>query len=67
MTNLRIVSEPRGDAGDATFVRESLALFNVAVTGDSYYSPLAIFQQRGPRIEDGAAPEIRVLVPPWKE
>jgi len=43
MTNLRIVSEPRGDAGDATFVRESLALFNVAITGDSYYSPLAIF------------------------
>ena len=43
MTNLRIVSEPRGDAGDTTFVRESLALFNVAVTGDSYYSPLAIF------------------------
>ena len=43
MTNLRIVSEPRGDARDATFVRESLALFNVAVTGDSYYSPLAIF------------------------
>ena len=43
MTNLRIVSEPRGDAGDATFVRESLALFNVAVTGDAYYSPLAIF------------------------
>jgi GNAT superfamily N-acetyltransferase len=43
MTNLRIVSEPRGDAGDATFARESLALFNVAVTGDAYYSPLAIF------------------------
>ena len=40
MTNLRIVSEPRGDA---TFVRESLALFNVVVTGDSCYSPLAIF------------------------
>ena len=31
MTELRIVSEPRGDAGDATFVRESLNLFNVAV------------------------------------
>ena len=43
MTKPRIVSEPRGDAGDATFVREGLALFNVAVTGDSYYSPLAIF------------------------
>jgi len=43
MTNLRIVSEPRGDAGDATFVRESLAFFNVAVTGNSHYSPLAIF------------------------
>src|SRR5215216_1883804 len=43
MTNLRIVSEPRGDAEDATFVRDGLALFNVAVTGDSYYSPLAIF------------------------
>ena len=43
MTNLRIVSEPRGDAGDATSVRDGLALFNVAVTGDAYYSPLAIF------------------------
>jgi RimJ/RimL family protein N-acetyltransferase len=40
---LRIVSEPHGSPGDATFVRESLALFNVATTGDSYYSPLAIF------------------------
>jgi GNAT superfamily N-acetyltransferase len=43
MTDLRIVSEPRGDGGDAAFVREGLALFNVAVTGDAYYSPLAIF------------------------
>jgi hypothetical protein len=43
VTELRIVSEPRGDAGDATFVREGLALFNVAVTGNSYYSPLTIF------------------------
>ena len=43
MTDLRIVSEPRGDAGDATFVRDGLALFNVAVTRDAYYSPLAIF------------------------
>jgi RimJ/RimL family protein N-acetyltransferase len=40
---LRIVSEPQGSPGDATFVRESLALYNVGVTGDSYYSPLAIF------------------------
>jgi hypothetical protein len=40
MTHLRIVSELKGDA---TFVRDGLALFNVAVTGDSYYSPLAIF------------------------
>ncbi len=43
MTEPRIVSEPRGDAEDATFVRDSLSLFNVAVTGDSYYSPLAIY------------------------
>jgi RimJ/RimL family protein N-acetyltransferase len=41
--DLRIVSEPHGSTGDATFVRESLALYNVGVTGDSYYSPLAIF------------------------
>jgi RimJ/RimL family protein N-acetyltransferase len=41
--DLRIVSEPQGSPGDATFVRDSLALFNVGVTGDSYYSPLAIF------------------------
>jgi GNAT superfamily N-acetyltransferase len=43
MKDLRIVSEARGDAEDATFVRDGLALFNVAVTGDAYYSPLAIF------------------------
>ena len=36
MTDLRIVSEPRGDVEDTTFVRDGLALFNVAVTGDSY-------------------------------
>jgi GNAT superfamily N-acetyltransferase len=47
MTDLRIVSEPRGDEADATFVRDGLALFNVAVTGDSYYSPLAIFLKDG--------------------
>ena len=43
MPDLRISSEPHGNQEDATFVRESLALFNVGVTGDSYYSPLAIF------------------------
>src|ERR687889_2241428 len=43
MTDPRIVSEPRGGAEDATFVRDGLALFNVAVTGDAYYCPLAIF------------------------
>lgn len=60
MTKPRLVSEPRGDAGDATFVREGLALFNVAVTGDSYYSPLAIFlkDERGavePLVTSGEA------------
>ena len=43
MENIRIVSEPRASAGDIDFVREGLSLFNVAATGDSYYSPLAIF------------------------
>jgi GNAT superfamily N-acetyltransferase len=41
--NTRIVSEPREDSPDAAFVRDGLALFNVATTGLSYYSPLAIF------------------------
>jgi GNAT superfamily N-acetyltransferase len=41
--DLRISSEPHSNQEDATFVRDSLALFNVAVTRDSYYSPLAIF------------------------
>jgi GNAT superfamily N-acetyltransferase len=45
MTDIRIVSEPRADAEDATFVRDSLGLFDVAVTGDAYYSPLAIFHK----------------------
>jgi GNAT superfamily N-acetyltransferase len=41
--NIRVVSEPRASAGDVDFVREGLSLFNVAATGVSYYSPLAIF------------------------
>jgi len=41
--NVRIVSEPREDSADAAFVRDGLALYNVAATGLSYYSPLAIF------------------------
>ena len=45
--DLRITSEPRASPEDATFVREGLALFNVAITGDSYYSPLAIFLRDG--------------------
>ena len=43
MQNIRVVSEPRASSGDVEFVRDGLALFNVAATGDSYYSPLAIF------------------------
>ena len=43
MSDLRIISEPHCSQEDATFVRDSLGLFNVGVTGDSYYSPLAIF------------------------
>jgi GNAT superfamily N-acetyltransferase len=47
MQGLRITSEPRASPEDATFVKEGLALFNVAITGDSYYSPLAIFLRDG--------------------
>ena len=43
MSDLRIISEPHCSQEDATFVRDSLGLFNVGVTGHSYYSPLAIF------------------------
>jgi GNAT superfamily N-acetyltransferase len=43
LTDLRIVSQPRAESADATFVRESLALYNVGITGHSYYSPLSIF------------------------
>ena len=43
MENIRVVSEPRASSADVDFVREGLSLFNVAATGDSYYSPLAIF------------------------
>jgi GNAT superfamily N-acetyltransferase len=41
--NIRVVSEHMASAGDVDFVRDGLSLFNVAATGDSYYSPLAIF------------------------
>jgi GNAT superfamily N-acetyltransferase len=43
VADLKIVSEPQSESPDATFVREGLALYNVAVTGHSHYSPLAIF------------------------
>jgi GNAT superfamily N-acetyltransferase len=43
VTDPKIVSEPRAESADATFVRDGLALYNVATTGHSYYSPLAIF------------------------
>jgi GNAT superfamily N-acetyltransferase len=42
MQNLRITSEPHAGPEALTFVREAIALHNVAVTRDSYYSPLAI-------------------------
>ena len=43
MEDIRVVSDPRASSDDADFVRDGLSLFNVAATGDSYYSPLAIF------------------------
>ena len=43
MENIRIVSESGAGPADVDFVRDGLSLFNVAATGDSYYSPLAIF------------------------
>ena len=43
MENVRIVSEPRANSGDAAFVRQGIDLFNVAATGDANYSQLAIF------------------------
>jgi GNAT superfamily N-acetyltransferase len=41
--NIRVVSEPRENHEGAKYVNDALALYNVAVTGHSYYSPLAIF------------------------
>ncbi len=43
MENIRVVSDPRAGSADIDFIRDGLALFNVAATGHSYYSPLAIF------------------------
>ena len=42
MENIRVVSDPRASSADVEFVRDGLSLFNVAATGDSYFSPLAI-------------------------
>jgi GNAT superfamily N-acetyltransferase len=41
--NLRITSKPHASQEEITFVREAIARHNVAVTRDTYYSPLAIF------------------------
>ncbi len=43
MQNLKIVSEPHAGPETDSFVREAIARHNVAATGHTYYSPLAIF------------------------
>ena len=43
MRNFRITSKPHASQEEITFVREAIARHNVAVTRDTYYSPLAIF------------------------
>jgi GNAT superfamily N-acetyltransferase len=45
--DIRVVSEPRENHEGVAYVRDGLALYNVAATGDSYYSPLAIFLRDG--------------------
>ena len=47
MQDLRIVSEPHADTDTISFVREAIARHNVAVTRDTYYSPLAILLKDG--------------------
>ena len=42
MENIRVVSDPRASAADVDSVRDGLSLSNVAATGGSAYSPLAI-------------------------
>ena len=43
MQNLRIVSKPHASEEEISFVREGLIRHNIAATGETYYSPLAIF------------------------
>jgi GNAT superfamily N-acetyltransferase len=40
--DIRIVSEPHAGPESISFVREAIARHNVAVTRETYYSPLAI-------------------------
>ena len=47
MDNLRIVSEPHAGEEHISSVREATAKHNMAVTRDSYYSPLAISLRDG--------------------
>ena len=42
MRDIRIVSEPHAGPESISFVREAIARHNVAVTRETYYSPLAI-------------------------
>ena len=42
MRDIRVVSEPHAGPESISFVREAIARHNVAVTRETYYSPLAI-------------------------
>ena len=42
MQNLRIVSDPHAGDEDINVIREALTRYNVAATGETFYSPLVI-------------------------
>lgn len=47
MRDLRITSEPQAGPEVISFIKEALARHNVAATGDTFYSPLAILLKDG--------------------
>ncbi len=55
MQNPRIVSEPHAGLENISFVREAIIRRNVAVTRETYYSPLAILLKDEPDAVLGGA------------
>jgi hypothetical protein len=63
MMNIRLVIEPHASEALKEFVREGLALYNVAATGAAEYYPVCLFLKNEVTVDEGSAPPASAAEP----